>query len=71
MTLLQRAKGIWKGLTDKEVDILMWACTEYPEGPPEDVLADLKDAYEKSGGDLLQALHQADLSRSRAGNSGR
>lgn len=57
---VQQAKQIWPGANDREIDILMWACTEYPEGPPDEVLAALKDAYSKSGGDLMQALHLAD-----------
>lgn len=63
MTLKLEAKKIWRGLTDKEIDILMWACTEYPEGPPDGVLAALRDYYERSGGDLLQALTLADQAR--------
>ena len=61
--LLQRAKKVCPGLTEVEIDVLMWACTEYPEGRPDVILAALKDAYETSGGDLLQALNQADEQR--------
>jgi hypothetical protein len=71
MNLFQQAKKVWPGLTETELDTLMWACTEYPEGLPEDVLRDLKSVYEKSGGDLMQALHQQDLAISRRFTFGR
>lgn len=63
MTLLQRAKQIWPGLSATEMDTVLWACTTYPEGSEGEVLAALKDAYTKSGGDVWQALNQADEQR--------
>jgi hypothetical protein len=60
MTFLQRAKQIWPGLSEKDMSIVLWSLTTYPMGDQEEVLRDLKDAYSKSGGDFLQALHQAD-----------
>lgn len=63
MSLLQRAKAIWPGLSTTEMDTALWACTTYPMGSDDEVLAALKDAYRKSGGDLWQALNQADAQR--------
>jgi len=60
MTIQVRAKQIWPGLSNQELDIVLWSCTTFPSGNEDDILAVLKDAYLKSGGDLLQALHQAD-----------
>lgn len=69
MNLLQQAKQVWPGLNAKELDLVLWTCTTYPTGDQSEVLADLKNAYEKSGGDLLQALNQADQQKSQAMNA--
>jgi hypothetical protein len=67
---LQQAKRIWPGLSDKDMSIVLWSLTKYPMGDQDEVLADLRNAYEKSGGDFLQALHQADLAISQRFTSG-
>jgi len=64
MTLKLKAKKIWRGLTDIEMDSVLWGCTNYPIGDEQEVLAALKDVYERSGGDLLIALNEADQQRS-------
>lgn len=70
MTLLQRAKQIWPGLSEADLRLVLWTFTEYPAGKDEDTLRALSDAYRKSGGDLLLALVQADQSRSQMYISG-
>jgi len=70
MTILQRAKLIWPGLSSADLNIALWSLTTYPSGKDDDILAALKDAYNKSGGDLLLALVQADQSRSQMYTSG-
>ena len=67
MTILQRAKQIWPGLSSADLNIALWSLTTFPSGNEDEVLAALKDAYSKSGGDLLQALHQADQQRTMPG----
>lgn len=66
MSLMQRAKQIWPGLSESDMKIALWSLTTFPSGKDEEVLAALRDAYSKSGGDLLQALHQADEAQSKA-----
>lgn len=66
MTLLQRAKQIWPGLSEADLKLVLWTFTEYPAGKDEDTLRALSDAYSKSGGDLLQALHLADKERNQS-----
>lgn len=65
MNMMQRAKQIWPGLSEADLKIALWSLTTYPSGKDEEVLAALKDAYSKSGGDFLQALHQADQAQTR------
>lgn len=67
MTIQQRAKEIWPGLNSQEINLALWTCTTYPTGNGEDILLALKNAYEKSGGDLWIALHQADQQRTLGG----
>jgi len=65
MTLLERAKKIWPGLSEADLKLVLWTFTQYPTGKDEDVLRALSDAYSKSGGDLLQALYLADKERNQ------
>ena len=58
--LTQEARKTWPGLSSADLNIALWSLTTFPMGEPDEVLRALKDAYLKSGGDLLQALHQAD-----------
>jgi len=58
--LLDRAKSTWPGLSQTDLKIALWSLTTYPTGDPDEVLAVLKDAYNKSDGNLLSALEQAD-----------
>lgn len=67
MTILQRAKQIWPGLSSADLNIALWSLTTYPSGKDDDILAALNDAYSKSGGDLLQALNLADQVRTTQG----
>lgn len=62
-TLQQKAKQIWPGLSANELDTALWSLTTYPTGNESLILSDLKTAYNKSGGDLWQALNQADEER--------
>lgn len=66
MTLLERAKKIWPGLSEADLKLVLWTFTQYPGGKDEDTLRALSDAYNKSGGDLLQALHLADRQRNQS-----
>lgn len=66
MTLKRRAREVWPGLNDKEIDIVLWSCTTFPVGSDNEVLAALRDAYSKSDGNLLAALEAADRERSQA-----
>lgn len=67
MNTLQRAKQIWPGLSEADLKIALWSLTTFPSGNEDEVLAALKDAYSKSGGDLLQALNLADQARTTQG----
>lgn len=58
--LLNRAKTTWPGLCKKDLEIALWSLTTYPAGKDDEVLAALKDAYNRSDGNLLSALEQAD-----------
>lgn len=69
MNLLQQARQVWPGLNTNDLNLILWSCTTYPTGGEQEVLAALKNVYEKSGGDLLQALNQADEQRSQAMNA--
>ena len=60
MSIQARAKLIWPGLSSADLNIALWSLTTFPMGEPDEVLRALKDAYQKSGGDLLQALQIAD-----------
>ena len=60
MSIQVRAKQIWPGLSSADLNIALWSLTTFPLGNEDDILAALKDAYSKSGGDLLQALQLAD-----------
>jgi hypothetical protein len=61
MTLLDRAKQVWRGLNEQELKLALWTCTTYPTGDEATILADLQKANHDSGGDLWLALHKADL----------
>lgn len=65
MTVLLEAKKIWPGLSQSDLEIALWSLTTYPAGESSDVLRALRDAYNKSGGDFLQALHMADEARNQ------
>lgn len=58
--LLSRAKQIWPGLCQNDLKLMLSLVTTYPMGDPKEVLADLKDAYNKSDGNFLLALEQAE-----------
>lgn len=58
--LLSQAKQIWPGPCEKDLKLILSLFTTYPMGDPKEVLADLKDAYQKSDGNLLSALEQAE-----------
>lgn len=60
MSIQVRAKQIWPGLSSAELNIALWSLTTFPSGNEDDILRALGDAYQKSGGDLLQALQIAD-----------
>lgn len=65
--LTQEARKTWPGLSSADLNIALWSLTTFPSGNEDEVLAALKDAYSKSGGDLLQALHLADQARTTQG----
>jgi hypothetical protein len=56
----EKCRLTWPGLNSQEMSAALWSLTTFPMGNEDEVLAALKDAYEKSGGDLLQAFNQAD-----------
>jgi hypothetical protein len=60
MTVLQRAKQVWPGLSESDLKIALWSLTTYPSGKETDVLDALRSAYIESDGNLLQALQRAD-----------
>lgn len=68
---LQQAKQVWPGLNAQEIALVLWVLTKYPLEDPEDSLRALKNAYERSGGDLLHALNQADEERTKNLTGGR
>lgn len=65
MNIEQKAKQVWPGLSSADLKIALWSLTTYPTGNEDEVLAALRDAYNKSGGDFLQALHLADQQRNQ------
>lgn len=54
------AAKIWPKLSNEELSVLLWSITTYPMGAQDEVLAALTLAYEKSGGDFVQAMLNRD-----------
>lgn len=66
MNLKAKAKQVWPGLSQSEMNTVLWACTTYPVGDEDRVLGELRQAFIKSGGDVWHALNQADEARTAA-----
>lgn len=58
--LLKHAAQVWPGLCQNDLKLILSLVTTYPTGKESEVLADLKDAYQKSDGNFLLALEQAE-----------
>ena len=50
----------WPTLPEEDFDTLLWQCTCYPAGGPEDVVPQLREMAEKSGCDFGKAMAIAD-----------
>ena len=59
MFYIEKVKGIWPGLTDEEADVALWSFTKYPVVVGDEAWEQLRDMYERSGGDFEVAMDLA------------
>lgn len=58
--LLKHAAATWPGLCQNDLKLMLSLVTTYPMGKEDAILRDLRDAYNKSDGNFLLALEQAE-----------
>ena len=59
MNLFERAFAVWPGVSDTDMDLLLWNTTSFPCGNDDHIIDQLERAHASSNGNVTKAVCDA------------